>query len=758
MAVLRRVTQAGLPVLLLLLVALPARTEERGAAALDAALRGLSSTLRAVCLAAHPDDEDSATLALLRMRHGVETTIVCFTRGEGGQNEIGNELYADLGAIRTRETRAAADEIGARLRFLDFPDFGFSRTAEETFERWGREMVVRRLVRALRKIRPHLVITNHDVEGGHGHHQAVGIAALEAFDAAADPERFPEAGPPWKVGKLFVACPPDEATARPDVGVVDPVRGLSYAAIGLASLKRHRSQGSWDWVDVSPGPRHRPYRLVKSRLEGAEKWLLEGLEVARPAWHEETSRLGPRTMILDRILTLRRAVGDDRDLLSRTDRAVAAALGVSMSLELADETLVSGEATTARAVVWNGGHVTLLLESIGWSGPGDPGGAALHVNLEPGEVYEIDVPLVIPADAEPNRPLSEHLYDYPRPRDVLAAKVDITLEDQKQTFSISREIEVPVFPSIALRVERWGRLFRPVENQGILKVVLANHSEEPVEDSLRVDFPDTDVLETRFPESITVPPGEQVTVPVVLEPRRELDPREYAVELSFGGALVEETVRVMDVEIPAEVRVAVVTTYGDDHLRALEAMDIRPVVLSDEDLEIADLLEFDTILLGIRAYLARPVLKRLNHRLLGDVERGGNLVVCYNKDREWSPSNAPFRIEIGRDRVTREDASIDFGIQDHRLLNFPNEVEEDEFDGWVQERGLYFPSDWDDDRCKALLRTADPGYRTVPGILVGEHGKGTYIYTSLVWYRQLRVLNPAAFKVLANMVSYPWRR
>ena len=133
-------------------------------------------------------------------------------------------------------------------------------------------------------------------------------------------------------------------------------------------------------------------------------------------------------------------------------------------------------------------------------------------------------------------------------------------------------------------------------------------------------------------------------------------------------------------------------------------------------------------------------------------------MVCYNKEREWSPDYAPYRLEIGRERVTREDALIDLTNRDHRLLKIPNKVELEDFEGWVQERGLYFPVRWDEDRYETILRTADPGQRLVPGILVAEHGKGTYVYTSLVWYRQLRVLNPAALKVYANMVSYPWRR
>ena len=160
-----------------------------------------------MCVAAHPDDEDGSTLTILRRKYGVHTVSLFSTFGEGGQNAVGPELYEELGVIRARETMAAAEVQGSEPHFLGFRDFGFSKSAEETFRAWGEKELLRRMVLQIRLLRPDVIITNHDTTSGHGHHQATGRTVLLAFDAAADPKQFPEqlaqAGT-WQVQRLFV--------------------------------------------------------------------------------------------------------------------------------------------------------------------------------------------------------------------------------------------------------------------------------------------------------------------------------------------------------------------------------------------------------------------------------------------------------------------------------------------------------------------------------------------------------------------------
>src|SRR5262245_37740650 len=178
-----------------------------GKAEVHQALLDLTNPWTVMCVAAHPDDEDGSTLTVLRRKYGVHTVSLFSTFGEGGQNAVGPELYEQLGVIRARETMAAAEVQGSEPHFLGFRDFGFSKSADETFREWGEQELLRRMVLQIRLLRPDAIITNHDTSSGHGHHQATGRVVLQAFDAAADPKQFPEqlaqVGT-WQVQRLFV--------------------------------------------------------------------------------------------------------------------------------------------------------------------------------------------------------------------------------------------------------------------------------------------------------------------------------------------------------------------------------------------------------------------------------------------------------------------------------------------------------------------------------------------------------------------------
>src|ERR1041385_5230650 len=179
-------------------------------ATIHQALLDLTSPWTVMCVAAHPDDEDGSTLTILRRKYGMHTVSLFSTFGEGGQNAVGPELYEELGVIRARETMAAAEVQGSEPHFLGFRDFGFSKSADETYAIWGGEKeVLRRMVLQIRLLRPDVIITNHDTTSGHGNHQATGRSILAAVDAAADPKQFPEqlaqAGT-WQVQRLFVCA------------------------------------------------------------------------------------------------------------------------------------------------------------------------------------------------------------------------------------------------------------------------------------------------------------------------------------------------------------------------------------------------------------------------------------------------------------------------------------------------------------------------------------------------------------------------
>src|SRR5258706_11281485 len=246
-------------VVALLLTALHAQQSSAPTAAEDRialyqALLDLTNPWTVMCIAAHPDDEDGTSLIVMRRKYGAHTVSLFSTFGEGGQNAIGPELYEELGAIRARETMAAAEIQGSEPHFLGLKDFGYSKSADEAFRFWGHEEALRRMVLEIRKLRPDVIITNHSVTSNdHGHHQATARLEVEAFDAAADPQRFPEqlkdGVTVWQVQRLFVRA---RGNLTDNAGIVtidpnekDPVRGIVYAEEALRALQQHATQGPW---------------------------------------------------------------------------------------------------------------------------------------------------------------------------------------------------------------------------------------------------------------------------------------------------------------------------------------------------------------------------------------------------------------------------------------------------------------------------------------------------------------------------------
>jgi hypothetical protein len=193
---------------------------------------------------------------------------------------------------------------------------------------------------------------------------------------------------------------------------------------------------------------------------------------------------------------------------------------------------------------------------------------------------------------------------------------------------------------------------------------------------------------------------------------------------------------------------------GDDVPAALAQAGYRVTLIEDAELASGDLSRYDAIVTGVRAYNAREALKRNSQRLLDYVASGGTLVVQYNTaDRTLQRDFAPFPLEIGRDRVTVEEAPVDFADPASPLLTTPNRITARDFEGWVQERGLYFASTWGPEY-HTVLSSADPGEKPVAGGLVwARHGKGIFIYTGYAFFRQLPAGVPGAYRLFINLVS-----
>jgi LmbE family N-acetylglucosaminyl deacetylase len=276
---------------------------DTGAAGLKQEMRRLNNTGRLMMVVAHPDDEDGGLLTLESRGKGVQCLLMTLTRGEGGQNETGNTFSDQLGVLRTLELLAAGRYYGVDQRFSRVADFGYSKTAEETFEKWGgHDIPLADIVHVIRAFHPDVLIARFSgtTRDGHGHHQASSLLTQEAFRAAADPKRFPEQRKeglePWQAKKLYVGnvcpwgsttCPDENWTVKLNPGEDDPLLGTSYVQFAVQGLKHQQSQGLGD-IKFPSGPRYAFYKLVDSVLpntkgaDGHEKDLFDGIDTTLP--------------------------------------------------------------------------------------------------------------------------------------------------------------------------------------------------------------------------------------------------------------------------------------------------------------------------------------------------------------------------------------------------------------------------------------------------------------------------------------------
>src|SRR5450755_2505030 len=232
--------------------------QETGAAGLELMLRRAQTTARLMQVTAHPDDEDGGMLTLEARGHGVSTVLMTLTRGEGGQNKLGSNLFDALGILRTLELLASDRYYGVEQRFSRVADFGYSKTPEETFQKWqGHDIALADIVRVIRRFRPDVLVarfsgTDRD---GHGHHQASAILTKEAFRAAAEPKRFPEqiaqGLEPWQAKKFYIGnvcgfgamtCPDPDWTLKLNTGEKNADLGMGYVQFAMAGLKHQQSE------------------------------------------------------------------------------------------------------------------------------------------------------------------------------------------------------------------------------------------------------------------------------------------------------------------------------------------------------------------------------------------------------------------------------------------------------------------------------------------------------------------------------------
>ena len=438
---------------------------DRGANGLALALRRIGVTGRVLYVTAHPDDENNAVLVRLSRGLGLHTALLTVTRGEGGQNAIGPELFQALGVLRTGELMALHRYDDVEQFFGRAYEFGYSFSVEETYEKWGREETLGDVVRVVRAFRPDVILTLPlEAKGGGMHHQAVARLARDAFRVAADPTRFPEQGlRPWQASKIYqggtggypMKLP--GAPVRVPTGVYDPLFGLTWQQVGSRERSLHRCQGVSP-IMADPGPAESVYYLIDSepRAPGPEEDLLDGVdttlaglaalapgspslvpalagletrakaarasfdarapEASLPALASELEALRALRAGLPAIVTDAGSRGEVDDRLGEEARDVQDALvlaqGVTFEARAEDGLVTPGQSFEVTVSLWNEGRAPMSLDALSLAAPtgwtvaaGEEGDAPPAVGpVPPGGAVERRFSVTVAASARPSQP------------------------------------------------------------------------------------------------------------------------------------------------------------------------------------------------------------------------------------------------------------------------------------------------------------------------------------------------------------------
>ncbi len=820
----------------------------------------LRTTATVLHTTAHPDDEDGGLLTWLARGQGVRTGLLTFTRGEGGTDLAGPELFDALGIVRTEELLAADRYYGVDQFFTRAADFGFSKRVDETLDHWGKEEILRDAVRVIRLYRPDVIVSRFygDAGDGHGNHQAAGVLTAEAVAAAADPKRFPEQFSeglrPWQVKKFYRNARDNEkSTVKVDAGTYDALLGASYRQVAAEGLLLQRSQGAGA-RRVPPGPSVSNLELVKSNLTASpstEIGLFDGMDTSlrglgalAPSLHleialaeidrdisnaiQEYDARDPSRVVephiapaLRNLRAVLQNVTDSQidedakyDLLfllrNKEDEFMRAGnllLGVSfepvVDAPIGFRQAAPGQKFSIEATLTNRSNTRMDEISVGLDVRGQFAVAstpiqskALSYNEQLKQTFDVTVDNSA-AYSRPywsrTNPYRESLYKVEEsrylnlpwsPPQIYATAtyrvggVRFNLSEPART-SVNHSL-VTIAPAINLTMDpHQGVIAATRRSQTIeARVVVTNNLPEGAEVKVRLELPtgwistpaelllhltrDGEIQNADF--KVTAPSvmaGENYNIRAVAESNGRdyragyeviahsgLEPRHL-----YSSAIT--ALRGTEVRVTQGSKVGYIMGAGDQVPEALEEIGLKPQILSSADLAAINLAQFDTIFVGIRASAVRDDYKTYNSRLLDYVKNGGNLVVEYQTEEFDNFPYSPFSLHLGQrsEEVCEEDAKVSILEPANPMFTTPNRITAADFEGWVEERGSKFASEWDS-QFKPLLESHDQGQQPQRGGLLQAHyGKGTFTYVAYALYRQLPAGVPGAFRLLANLAS-----
>lgn len=781
-------------------------------------------------IAAHPDDENTRLLGYLAKEKNLRTGYLSLTRGDGGQNLIGKEQGESLGLIRTQELLAARRTDGAEQFFTRANDFGFSKNPEETFTIWNKDSILKDVVLAIRRFKPDVIICRFPTtgEGGHGHHTASAILAMEAFDLAADPTKFPEQLKEvqvWKTKRIFWNTfnfggnnTTSEDQLKLDVGTYNPLLGISYGEVAANSRSMHKSQGFGSAKQRGESIEY--FKFLKG--EPAEKDIFEGVNTSwkrLPVSADIENLLNacianfnpqhPEGSLpaLENVYTKLQQL-DEKDpnvrywknrKLEACQELILQCAGLWMESTVSDYSAVPGSEITIsnQIIARNIGNVKL--NGLSFIGQTDK---STTLTLNKNKLETIEQKEILPKTSAYSTPYwlaephtigmytvnNSALIGTPENQAAKSVVYHISIDGInfdverglvfKYTDPVKGEVYRPfeILPPVTINITDQVFVFSAMTPKEISFTVKAN--QEKVKGTVKVAVPAGWKIELKNPEVNLEKKGDEQIVKAILTPEKSgKDGQLRASVLIDGSEYTKSITRIEYDHIPYQFflsdaeakivfldlkktnnKIAYIPGAGDNVVACLTQIGYDVTILTDELLAKEDLSVYASIVTGVRAYNTNDRMRVYYDKLMNYVQQGGNLIVQYNTNNRIAPMETkigPFPFTISRDRVTVDNAAVEFTNPKHPVLNTPNVITQKDFEGWVQERGIYFATEMDP-HYETVFSMHDPNEKPSTGsLIIAKHGKGNFVYTGLVFFRELPAGIPGAYRLFVNLLSLP---
>ena len=773
-------------------------------------------------IAAHPDDENTRLLAYLANEKLYRTGYLSLTRGDGGQNLIGDEQGIDLGLIRTQELLSARRIDGAEQFFSRAFDFGYCKTPEEALTTWGHDKILSDVVWVIRKFQPDVIITRFPTtgEGGHGHHTASAILAGEAFDAAADATKFPEQLKyvrVWQARRLLwntfnfgSTNTQNENQFKVEVGMYNPLLGKSYGEIAAQSRSQHKSQGFgvpaqrgtvteyfatikgdkpvndlMDGVDVSWN------RVDKKAMDDSIKMLIEKFDLQSPS------------SSVKNLIAVYKSIDKSADSywkqqkLKEIKNAIENCSGLFLEATANSQYAVQGDSIKITAAVNNRvgvnvGNVSAVFNSL-----------SIELDsLKTNTTLSKTIPVFIKVDEKPTQPywlenqmekgsfnVSNQQLIGKAENDPLGVDYKVNIEGTdfiftkpvryKFTDPVKGEIYQPVnvvpsfsvkpVPSLKINNSSYEIEVKSFKDKNLFdkgngKIIDTSNCCDVVK-----EFSKDQVL--KFPAGINQPADHDANGNIIyknlLHKSYQKNGNEFAeihqINYDHIPVIIYTRPSIFMAEFfdlkTAGKTVGYIPGAGDKVPQALEQMGYKVTTLKEADITASNLKQFDAIVTGVRAYNTNEWMGNVYETLMQYVKEGGVLLTQYSTNNFVSNVKSkigPYNFNISRSRVTDETAKVNFLKPNHPALNYPNKITAKDFEGWIQERSIY-DAEKIDSNYQRILSMKDPDETDQDGsLIIANYGKGRFVYTGLVFFRELPAGVPGAYRLFANLIAkYP---